>query len=174
MTRFIGSPNRLLSALWRLKYCGDNSTLMVTLPPDFRDFLKLLNQHEVEYLLIGGYAVAFHGYVRYTGDMDIFVRLSNENAKRVHKVLIDFGFPESAVPLELFEEKGRIIRMGVPPMRLEILNTISGVTFEECYERRTIQVVEDIHVNFINLDDLKKNKAASGRTKDLNDLEHLP
>ena len=106
--------------------------------------------------------------------MDIFIRLSKENAVRVRNVLINFGFPESAVPQELFEEKGRIIRMGVPPMRLEILNTISGVTFEECYERRTIQVVEDVQVNFINLNDLKKNKAASGRMKDLNDLEHLP
>lgn len=147
---------------------------MVPLPPDFRDFLKLLNHYEVEYLLVGGYAVAFHGYVRYTGDMDIFVRLSKENATRLRNVLIDFGFPESAVPTELFEVQGRIIRMGVPPMRLEILNTISGITFEEGYEYRIVQVVDDVPVNFINLDDLKKNKAASGRTKDLNDLEHLP
>jgi predicted nucleotidyltransferase len=147
---------------------------MVPLPPDFRDFLKLLNQHKVEYLLIGGYAVAFHGYVRYTGDMDIFVKLNSENAARLRQVLIDFGFPESAVPQEIFEEKGRIIRMGVPPMRLEILNKISGITFEECYENRTVQIVEDVPINFINLDDLKKNKAASGRTKDINDLENLP
>ena len=147
---------------------------MIPLPPDFKDFLKLLTQHEVEYLLIGGYAVAFHGYVRYTGDMDIFIRLNPENAERVRQVLIDFGFPESEVPSDLFLEFGRIVRMGIPPMRIEILNNISGVTFEECYERRVVQIVDDVAVNFIHLDDLKRNKTASGRTKDLNDIEHLP
>lgn len=147
---------------------------MVALPPDFKDFLKLLNHHKVSYLLIGGYAVAYYGYVRYTGDMDIFIELNPENANRTRQVLIDFGFHSSALPSELFEEKGKIIRMGVPPMRLEILNTISGVTFEECFSRRVLEMVEDVPVNFIHLDDLKKNKAASGRTKDLNDLEHLP
>lgn len=106
--------------------------------------------------------------------MDIFVELNPENALRTRQVLIDFGFHPSALPAELFEEKGKIIRMGVPPMRLEILNTISGVTFEECFSRRVLEMVEDVPVNFIHLDDLKKNKLASGRTKDLNDLEHLP
>lgn len=106
--------------------------------------------------------------------MCVFVRLNKENAGRLRKALIDFGFPETEVPQELFEEKGRIVRIGVPPMRLEILNTISGVTFEECYDGRIIQTIEDVPVNFINLDDLKKNKAATGRTKDVNDLEHLP
>lgn len=147
---------------------------MVPLPPDFKDFLKLLSQHRVEYLLIGGYAVAFHGYVRYTGDMDIFVGFSRDNAERLRNVLVDFGFPESEISVDLFLEHGRIIRMGVPPMRLEILNKISGVTFEECYERRLSQNIDGVVINFIHLDDLKRNKAASGRTKDLNDLEHLP
>lgn len=96
------------------------------------------------------------------------------NATRTRQVLIDFGFNPSLLPKELFEEKGKIIRMGLPPMRLEILNTISGVTFEECYSRRVLEIVEGVPINFIHLDDLKKNKAASGRTKDLNDLEHLP
>ena len=147
---------------------------MMPLPQDFKEFLKLLNKEEVEYLLIGGYAVAYYGYVRYTGDMDIFIRFSPQNAVRIRQVLIEFGFSESVLPQDLFAEKGSIIRMGVPPMRLEILNDISGVTFEECYDRRVLQSVDGVDINFIHLEDLKQNKAASGRTKDLNDLEHLP
>lgn len=117
--------------------------------------------------------MAYYGYMRYTGDLDIFIRFSPENAEKVRKALIDFGFSEDVLPSELFQEKGRVIRMGVPPMRIEVLNNISGVTFEECFEHRVIQPVEDIEINFIHLNQLKQNKAAAGRTKDLNDLEHL-
>lgn len=147
---------------------------MIPFPQDFKEFLVLLNQHEVEYLLIGGYAVAYHGYVRFTGDMDIFIRLSTNNLQRIQQVLVDFGFAASSVPIEIFQNLGSVVRMGVSPMRLEIINQISGVEFDECYQNKIIEVIDNVPVNIINLSDLKKNKAASGRPKDLNDLEYLP
>jgi len=147
---------------------------MIRLPPDFREFLRLLNSRHVEYLLIGGYAVGYHGYPRPTGDMDIWVAVSAENAARVVQALLDFGFKSVDVPLSLFTEPGKVVRMGVPPMRLEIVTTISGVDFAACFARRTSAVIDGVPVNIIGLDDLKINKRASGRHKDLNDLEQLP
>lgn len=147
---------------------------MIPFPQDFKDFLILLNQYKVEYLLIGGYAVAFHGYVRFTGDMDIFIRLDHENIQRIRSVLVDFGFVESSIPVEIFQNPGSVVRMGISPMRLEILNQISGVEFEECFNNKVVEVIEYVPVYIIGLADLKKNKAASGRPKDLNDLQYLP
>lgn len=144
------------------------------LPQDFRDFLKLLNENKVEYLLIGGYAVTYHGYLRSTYDMDIWVGISPNNAKRMVKVMEAFGFTKGDVSPSLFLSEKCIIRMGVPPVRLEVLTSISGVDFETCYNRRIVDVVDDVEVSIINLSDLRKNKAASGRNKDLNDLERLP
>ena len=147
---------------------------MILLPPDFKEFLRLLNSYRVEYLLIGGYAVAYHGYPRPTGDMDIWIAVSSQNATRVTAALVEFGFEAEDVPISLFTEPGRIVRMGIPPMRLEIVTTISGVDFAPCYARRVSEVVDGVTVNIIGLDDLKTNKKASARYKDLNDLEQLP
>lgn len=147
---------------------------MIRLPPDFKDFLRLLNSHRVEYLLIGGYAVAYHGYPRPTGGMDIWIAVSSQNATRVMAALVEFGFRADDVPVALFTEPGRIVRVGIPPMRLEIVTTISGVDFAFCYARRASAVVDGVAVDIIGLDDLKTNKKASGRHKDLNDLEQLP
>ena len=147
---------------------------MIRLPPDFKEFLKLLNSHRVEYLLIGGYAVGYHGYPRPTGDMDIWVAVSPQNAVRVAETLREFGFSAESVPASLFAEPGKIIRMGVPPMRLEIVTTISGVEFAACFARRIAAEIDGVSVNIIGLGDLKINKRASGRHKDLNDLEQLP
>ncbi|MCX7045963.1 MAG: hypothetical protein NTX50_10830 [Candidatus Sumerlaeota bacterium] len=147
---------------------------MIHFPPDFKDFLKLLNSHRVKYLLIGGYAVGYHGYPRPTGDMDIWIALSPSNAERVAKALVEFGFAEEDVPIALFEVAGNIIRMGVPPLRLEIVTKISGVEFDSCYAKRASALIDGIKVNIIGLDDLKANKKASGRHKDMNDLEQLP
>lgn len=130
--------------------------------------------HHVEYLLIGGYAVGYHGYPRPTGDMDIWISVNPENADRMVKTLVDFGFPPDDVSISMFTEKEKIIRMGVPPMRLEIVTSISGVEFLPCYKKRITAMIDDVQVNIINLDDLKINKKASGRYKDLNDLEQLP
>jgi predicted nucleotidyltransferase len=147
---------------------------MIRLPADFKEFLRSLNSHRVEYLLIGGYAVGYHGYPRPTGDMDIWVAVSPQNAARVAEALREFGFRAEDVPAPLFAEPGKIIRMGVPPIRLKIVTTISGVEFAACYARRVAAAIDGVSVNIIGLDDLKINKRASGRHKDLNDLEQLP
>jgi len=146
----------------------------IELHPDFRDFLRLLNSHGVEYLLVGGYAVGYHGYPRATGDMDIWIAVNPANAKKAAIVLHDFGMPEDAVTEELFLDKDKVIRMGVPPVRIEVITGASGVTFSECYARREVIGLDDIQVNFISLEDLKINKRVSARHKDLEDLEHLP
>jgi hypothetical protein len=145
----------------------------IQLPPDFKEFLQLLNSHRVEYLLIGGYAVGYYGYPRATVDMDIWVALHPKNAERVVDVLREFGFNIPELSPDLFLKEEQIIRMGVPPMRIEILTSISGVSFEECYQERQVDTLDEVEVNFISLQHLKINKQASGRYKDLNDLEHL-
>lgn len=144
------------------------------LTDDFREFLKLCNQKRVKYLLIGGYAVGHYGYPRATADMDIWIEISSENAAKMVEVLIAFGFDVPELSADLFLERGKILRMGVPPLRLEILNEIDGVTFEKCYSARKRVMMDRIKVNVISLEHLRMNKAASGRMKDLDDLEHLP
>jgi hypothetical protein len=144
------------------------------LPPDFKEFLQLLNSHHVDYLLIGGYAVGYYGYPRATIDMDIWIAVHPQNAERLVAVLTAFGFGASEVSADLFLQANQVIRMGVPPLRLELLTTISGVEFGECYAHRTVDVIDGVPVNVISLHHLKVNKQASGRLKDLSDLEHLP
>lgn len=144
------------------------------LPPDFREFLQLLNAHQVEYLLIGGYAVGYHGYPRATADMDVWIAINPANAAKVVTVLEEFGFQATELSTELFLIEDRIIRMGVPPLRIEISTGIDGVEFDECYAQRITDAVDGVAVNLINLRHLKINKQASGRAKDLNDLENLP
>ena len=146
----------------------------VNLPPDFKEFLKLLNAYHVEYLLIGGYAVAYHGYPRATADMDIWIAIHPENAERVVAALKDFGFDLPTLSVDLFLKEGQIVRMGAPPVRIEIATSISGVGFAECYAARVVDLLDEVEVNVINLDHLKINKKAAGRHKDLDDLENLP
>ena len=136
---------------------------MMQLPADFKEFLRLLNSHRVEYLLIGGYAVGFHGYARPTGDMDIWVAVNPQNAVRLADALRAFGFRAGDISTDLFAEPGKIIRMGIPPIRLEIITAISGVEFAACYARRVAAMIDGAPVNIIGLDDLKINKRASGR-----------
>ncbi len=144
------------------------------LPADFKEFLKLLNAQQVEYLLIGGYAVGYYGYPRATADMDIWIAVHTQNARRVVAALKEFGFDVPGLSPELFLKEGQIIRMGEPPLRIEIATTISGVNFDECFADRKVEVFDGIPVNLISLKHLKLNKKASGRHKDLNDLENLP
>ena len=146
---------------------------MIRLPKDFSEFLKLLNSKQIEYLLIGGWAVGYYGYPRATGDMDIWVSRKKENAVKIVEAFKEFGFDVPTLSIELFTKQNQVTRIGIPPMRIEILTTISGVSFEECFNNRQIAEVDDVNINFINLQDLKKNKAASGRYKDLDDLEKL-
>jgi predicted nucleotidyltransferase len=143
------------------------------LPPDFKEFLQLLNSNGVEYLLVGGYAVGYHGYPRATGDMDIWIALDPQNADKVVEVLRDFGFDVPELSAELFLRKEQIVRMGVPPLRIEIFTSISGVEFAECYAHRVVDVIDGIEVSLIDLEHLKTNKQASGRPKDIDDLQNL-
>ncbi len=111
---------------------------MIQIPPDFKEFLRLLNFHQVEYLLIGGYAVGYYGFVRATGDMDVWVKINPDNAIKVVSALKEFSFAVPELSPELFLKEDQIVRMGVPPLRLEILTTISGVEFTACFENRLI------------------------------------
>ncbi len=133
----------------------------------------MLNSHQVEYLLIGGYAVGYHGYPRATADMDLWVAIRQDNADKLVTVLREFGFNVPQLSSDLFLKENQIVRMGVPPMRIELLTTISGVSFEECYSERIIDMIDEVKVQIINLEHLKLNKRASGRHKDLDDLQHL-
>jgi hypothetical protein len=146
----------------------------IEFPSDFSEFLRLLNANEVEYLLVGGFAVAIHGYPRATADMDVWVSRRADNARRIVTALRDFGFDLPSLTPELFLDPERIVRMGVAPLRIELLTSIDGVDFDECAQRSVVQVVGGARIPVIGLEDLKSNKRASGRSKDLADLENLP
>jgi len=148
--------------------------MAISLHPDFKDFLKLLNSHKVDYLLIGGYAVGYHGFPRATADIDIWIAMNPQNAVKMVKVLEKFGFKVPELSIDLFLHKNKIVRLGNAPVRIEVLTSISGVDFDECFQNRTIALIDRVKVNIINLEDLKKNKKASGREKDLIDLKKLP
>jgi phage replication-related protein YjqB (UPF0714/DUF867 family) len=145
-----------------------------SLPDDFKEFLKLLDSNGVEYLLIGGYAVNVHGYVRTTNDLDLWVNVNPENAARIDRALRQFGFAAAGLTSDLFLTPNNVVRMGLPPIRIEILTSISGVEFESCYAEKEMIRIEEMAVPVISLARLRENKAASGRAKDLADLENLP
>lgn len=148
--------------------------MAIKLPPDFKEFLKLLNDHHVEYLLIGGYAVGYYGHPRATKDIDIWIAVHPDNANRLVTVMHKFGFDTPEVTEELFLKTSNIVRMGFPPMRIELTSHIDGVEFNVCYAKRVVDEIDEVKVSLIALDDLKVNKRASGRPKDLDDLENLP
>ena len=143
----------------------------ILLPPDFKEFLRLLNSRDVEYLLIGGYAVNYYGYPRATADLDIWIAIDRLNAEKMAGVLSEFGFAKATS--SLLQEPGKIIRMGIPPIRIEVLTSISGVDFPSCFRNRLIVDIDSVSANLISLADLKANKKAAGRLKDLADLEQL-
>ena len=146
---------------------------MIEFPRDFKEFLQLLNSKTIEYLVIGGYAVGYHGYPRATGDLDIWIATNEQNAMKMVEALKEFGFDPPELQKEIFLKKQKVIRMGVPPMRLEILTSIDGVNFETCFNNRIIADFDDFKVNFISKADLLKNKRASGRPQDLVDFDKL-
>ena len=135
--------------------------------------MKLLNSHSVEYLLIGGYAVCYHGYYRNTADIDFWIAVTPENAARMVRLIREFGFEVKELSESLFLQKGRMIRMGVEPTRIEILTEISGCDFAECYHGRIDGLLDGIPVKVIAVADLIKNKLKSGRLKDLQDAQKL-
>jgi hypothetical protein len=146
---------------------------MIEFPKDFKEFLQLLNSRKIKYLIVGGYAVGFHGYPRATGDLDVWVAVNERNALKLVEVLKAFGFNLPELKKDLFLEREKVIRMGIPPMRLEILTSIDGVLFNSCYKDRVIADLGELQVNFISKEDLLINKRASGRPQDLVDFDKL-
>lgn len=146
----------------------------IALPPDFKEFFELLNSEKVEYLLIGGFAVALYGYVRNTSDIDAWVAANPENAVRVATALRKFGFSADSVDESRFSQPGKVFQIGIAPMRIDVLTKVSGLDFADAYSRRESKKLGDVPVQVIALEDLKTNKLASGRNKDLADLDHLP
>jgi hypothetical protein len=140
---------------------------------DFREFIQSLNDNQVRYLVIGGYAVAFHGYPRYTKDLDIWIEPSPENASNLVKALEQFGFGSLNLQISDFLTPDQVIQLGYPPNRIDLITTPSGVTFEDCFAAKIEVIIEDLVLNFIDLENLKQNKKATGRLQDLADLENL-
>ncbi len=143
------------------------------LHPDLREFIELLNSVNVEYVIVGGHAVAFHGYPRYTGDIDFFVGPTEENAARVRDVLVQFGLAREAMERVDFTADRAVFQIGKPPNRIDILSSISGVSFDEVYAARVAAELGGLPVAFIGRAELLTNKRASGRKKDELDVEQL-
>jgi predicted nucleotidyltransferase len=143
------------------------------LPRDFKELLESLNENGVRYLLVGAYAVGNYGYSRFTNDIDIFIAGDRENAERIVKALLAFGFETKDLDPEIFTRKDSLVVMGVEPYAVDILNFISGVEFEAAYANRVMVNDDDLQIPVISLEDLIANKLASGRQKDLGDVEEL-
>lgn len=140
---------------------------------DFKEFIQSLNDNQVRYLVIGGYAVALHGYPRYTKDIDIWIETMPENAVNVMQALQQFGFGSLELTLEDFLAPDQVIQLGYPPNRIDLITTPDGVDFVTCFDAKLEVAIDGMMVNFIDLKNLRINKKASGRLQDLADLENL-
>jgi hypothetical protein len=146
---------------------------IMNIQKDFEEFLRLLNGKKVEYVIVGGYAVAFHGHVRFTKDLDILFRNSPQNIIKLRNVLNQFGFPGDSLEDVAFSEQGKVVRMGISPVMIELINAISGISFETAWNNRVQGPFGAVKVNFLSKKDLLKNKKAAGRKQDLADIEKL-
>ena len=147
---------------------------MIFFNQQFRDFLSLLQKHNVEYILVGGYAVNLYGYARSTGDMDILIGRSNENGKNLMNAIREFGYNPEPLEKKNFETELLVFHIGEPPFQIDIMNKILGLEFKEIYGRVKYFEIEGLNVPVIGLNDLKYTKSVMPRSKDLNDLENLP
>ncbi|MEI7729020.1 MAG: nucleotidyltransferase [Verrucomicrobiota bacterium] len=143
------------------------------LSPDLREFVALLNSRKVRYLVVGGHAVAFHGFPRYTGDVDFFIAGSPDNAERITEVIREFGFGSVGFQTSDFLEPGVVLQLGRPPNRIDILTSIDGVAFDEAWASREEAALDGLPVPFIGKQCLIQNKRASGRPQDLADIQRL-
>lgn len=141
---------------------------------DFREFVESLNANGVEYLVVGGYAMAMHGRPRHTGDLDVWIDHRAENASRLILALREFGFGDVGLSVDDFTTPDQVVQLGYPPFRIDLLTSIDGVDFRQAWARRERLEHDGLPINFIGLDDLKANKRASGRPRDMDDLENLP
>lgn len=140
---------------------------------DYRDMLKLFNENKVEYIIIGAFALAFYGVPRFTGDIDIYLKPDKQNADRIISALNEFGFSSLRLKSSDFELEDQVIQLGVPPVRIDLITSISGLSWEEVYNNRQYGHYGDVEVCYIGRDQFIKNKKATGRMKDLADLEML-
>ena len=151
----------------------------MNLTKDFMDFIELLNKHEVAYMVVGGYAVGFHGYPRYTGDLDVWIKRSEENVSKLMCVVKDFGGPHAEMNEgDLLREPSKEnpspgVGFGREPLRIEVLSAIEGVEFDDCIENVVEKAIGGVALKYIHYNDLKKNKLSTGRTKDRADIEEL-
>jgi len=145
----------------------------VKLQQDLREFVELLNSHEVEFLVVGGHAVAFHGHPRFTGDIDFLIRPSVENATRVLRALRAFGFGDLPLTVVDFVKPGNVVQLGRPPNRIDLLTSVSGLDFEDAWSSRVQSELDGLPVCFLGWQSLIDNKQASGRPKDLADVAKL-
>jgi hypothetical protein len=145
----------------------------MNIQPDFADFLRSLESHRVEYMIVGGYAVAYHGFPRFTKDIEIFFSDAPENVSRWRRALIDFGFTEPSVPIDMLQQPDAVIAIGIEPVRIDLLNRIAGVAFDAAWPRAVRGRYGDVEVTFIGRDELLQNKRATGRTRDMADVEEL-
>lgn len=145
----------------------------MTTHADFEDFFRLLNEHGVDYMIVGGYAVAYHGFPRFTKDIDIFYANTRDNAVRLQATLVAFGFQPASVPLEAIEKPNAVLSIGLEPVRIDLLNQIAGVSFEEARPKVVRGRYGAAEVLFIGKEDLLRNKRSTGRTRDLGDVEEL-
>ena len=146
---------------------------MLKVEEDFEEFLKLLNKHKVKYMIVGAYALALYAKPRNTGDLDIFIERSEKNAKLMLQLLEEFGMKSLALTIEDFITEGRVIQIGVSPVKIDIMNTIDGILFDDAYKRIVTVKFGNVSTNFISKDDLIKNKISSARIKDKADLDDL-
>jgi hypothetical protein len=140
---------------------------------DLREFVELLNSNGIEYLVVGGFAVAWHGYARFTADMDLLVRPDRSNAERVVKALRDFGFSSLGISEEDLTHPGRIVQLGVKPNRIDLITSIAGVTFEEAWASRVAGALEGLQVTYIGRDARILNKESTVRPQDIGDAQRL-
>ncbi|GAB5521266.1 MAG: nucleotidyl transferase AbiEii/AbiGii toxin family protein [Rhodothermales bacterium] len=140
---------------------------------DFKEFIALLNAHEVQYLVIGGYAVNYHGYPRYTRDIDFWVWMTNENVGRLLNALHDFGFGSLGLKAADFMDPDLVIQLGHEPYRIDILVAVEGAAFDACYARRSETVLDGVAVNFLSAEDLIRVKRETARLQDLADAEQI-
>ena len=141
---------------------------------DFKEFITLLNVHKVEYIIVGGYAVAIHGFPRTTGDIDFWIKPYQENSERMMKVLKDFGFGTVDISIEDFLKKDYVVQLGFPPNRIDIMTSVTGLNFDEAWKEKKEINFEGENINFISLHHLRINKKQTGRDKDNLDLKNLP
>jgi hypothetical protein len=145
----------------------------MNLEEDLREFVGLLNALNVRYVVVGAFAVAHHGYARFTADIDLFIESSSENAERLVQVIEKFGFADLNLSVNDFLQEDQVIQLGIAPNRIDLLTYLSGVNFQDAWATREEGDIGGLTVPFISREMLKLNKAASGRSQDLVDLEHL-